>query len=738
MSIFDPGKIPEKYKKLGKTEYIGYGSMGTVYRISTLKTDYALKIIDSGANDSKYNVAKREVNILQHLDNISSVVRVFDIYETEEAFKKIIFILEEYAAPLSEYIENMSLSVSGAVNIVIGIAEAMAGCKDKGIVHLDIRPQNIFIRKDGQVLLGDFGSAMFLNELSGNDRMRGTPAYMAPEVYRKNECSIQSDIYSLGVVMYWLLNSARLPFTEESSGETAVYKRLAGTVFSELKTIETEAKPALEAIINKACAYEREDRYQEIEEMLSELKLLWEKIHNGLYSDAIISISENEDDESPSDLERTVRFFDADPLSTTIALFDTEHTDPGTGQPDSCFDSAWDDGWDDPGWGDKENPEPEKRDALRISKVNFSAVAPSSVKKGEYSLINVIMYEDRFRRIVEELIEQSENEVKETRSSAVKVTDGSRIRMIISCPDLEIEEDTEEREWIGEYLDFSFSVMIPESLVKKQILFTVTVYINNIMSTRLKFTANISESQDRQDMEIHREDVMSAYLSYADEDKNRALRIIQGVKLIRPDMDIFLNADVIRARKDYEYAVKKEIDYRDVLYLCWSGFAKRSKEVESEWRYALEHKGITGIEALPLELPSNCPPPKELNGKHFNDKIFFHMNEDRINVSKDKIQISYSVCLDKAARLVLVKGIKIGLTPLEYNMLECLAENMGRIMTVDTLLQSVWGDEYYEGTCDKSSVRRIIKQLRKKIGQDTIETNPGIGYMIPADTTLKD
>lgn len=1007
MSLFNVDKIPAKYRELGKIEYIGHGSIGTVFKISGSSIDYALKVMDCGKNDGKYRIAKKEVEVLEQLKGAQHIVDVFDTSEVEINDGKTVFVLEEYGVLMPEYIKNTDISISGALRIVIGIADAILECEKRGVVHLDIQPNNIFLNQSGQVMVGDFNSALFLNELGIEKRKRGTLSFMAPEVYRKGECSITSDIYSLGVLMYWLLNNEEIPFLSDDKDEVAIYKRLAGTVFPELKAINEDVRTELELIVNRACAYEKSERYSGIETFRDDLTKLWERFDKGELSDAIIEKKQDETEidwdrdfpvttgktilpiimppiqnkktqvvcilldlskenegknaalvnmamqeifceireieEKNSNIEirvaifntadekiwiskpntseciddifwsaqesdgksqigrtlaelnralsRNVLFndvgkktcpvilylgngesfddwrteldnlsknrwftnstriairledtdnefmeafasngresilsiedvkdislslnyvtihsvaldlpskgeehnhewlsgnsnddyhgqastlpselpfdapyrdsssfeaFDADPIATSEALWNTDSLAVPSGKWAGGNNDVPSGGFH--GYNNTVNQTPcancghlvgdekfcpncgtkvvRESSGLKVSKVNFSAVAPTSVAKGEYSLIDVIMYEEQFKKIVDDIIAQSETEVKETKSSAVKVVENAKIKMIISTPDFEIQDDTEERKWIGEYLDFSFSVIVPERLEKTQILFTITVFINNIMSTRLKFTAKVTDSKEKQEMDIYREDIKSAFVSFAKEDKNRALRIIQGVQLIRPDMDIFMDADTIRLRKDYDYSVKKEIDYRDVFYLCWSGFAKRSKQVELEWRYALEKKGITGIETLPLEFPDNCPPPVELQNKHFNDKIFIHMTKNSVAIDNDKVQINKNLYLDKGARAASMRGRTIKLTKLEYLVLECLSNNIGRILNNDTLARYAWGEDYFEGMGDDSNVRRIIKQLRSKLGDGVIENSPGLGYRISKEQFL--
>lgn len=1003
MSLFNVNKIPAKYSELGKIEYIGHGSIGTVFKISGCKRDFALKVMDCGRNDGKYFIAKKEVEILNKLAGAQHIIGVLDTSEVEDNEGKTVFILEEYGILLPDYIRNTDISISGALKIIIGIATAMLECEKRDVAHLDIQPNNIFFNQVGQVVLGDFNSALFLNELSNEKRKRGTLSFMAPEVYRKGECSIASDIYSLGVLMYWLFNNGEIPLLPEDKDEIAIYKGFSGTVFPELKMISENMKIELEQILNRACAYEKSERYSSIENFIDDLSKLWGFINDGTFQDVIIESKQDEnkiewdedfstitgdtlfpimlptmqnkkmqlvcflldlsnknkgkgielinaamresfyklreieeehsnleirvaifntagekiwisksntsecvddvfwfeqetcgisrigrtlaelnrvlsrtvlfdsnckktqpliiylgsgesDDDWKNDLDNLLKnrwfinstrivvnlgermendfanafvsdknecvisiqdleyiysslnyttmhtigidlysrdeeynhegnsgdnhkdnqeqvvtflsmlplddsfasnsslvFFDADPIATSAALWISDDSivvplgklvgggneDPGGSfhghnnkeEQNSCVNCGHfvENAKICPNYGTRVVCE---NTGLKVSKVDFSVVAPSSVVKGEYSLIDVIMYEEQFRKIVDDIIAQSETVVKEIRSSAVKVIETAKIKMIISTPDFEIQDDTEEREWIGDYLDFNFFVMVPDRLEKIQVLFTITVFINNIMSTRLNFTAKVTNLKEKQEMDIHREDIKSVFVSFAEQDKSRVLRIIQGVQLIRPDMDIFMDADAIRLRKDYDYLVKKEIDYRDVFYLCWSGFAKRSKQVESEWRYALEKKGITGIETLLLELPDNCSLPVELQSKHFYDKIFIHMTKTSVEIDNDKIQINNNLYLDKGARVASMRGRTIKLTKLEYLVLECLANNIGRILNNDTLARYAWGEDYFEGKGDDSNVRRIIKQLRNKLGYEVIENSPGLGYRI--------
>ena len=266
--------------------------------------------------------------------------------------------------------------------------------------------------------------------------------------------------------------------------------------------------------------------------------------------------------------------------------------------------------------------------SVPLDKVYFSAIAPKSILKGEYSMIEIFMYEEEFRHVVDEVIADAETAVREKKSGAMKAGKEAKITIVLNSPDIEITDGCEEQIWHGEYLNFSFAVELPEDFQKKQILFVAEVYIDDVIATRLKFIAKCTYAKE-QKIEITREDVLSAFMSYASQDRQRVARIIQGMRKVRPDIDIFFDVDSLRSGDDWEQALWREIDKRDVLFLCWSEYARESKWVDAEWRYAYQSKGVEYIEPVPIDPPSKCPPPEELAKKHFNDNLLYIINAEK-------------------------------------------------------------------------------------------------------------
>ena len=262
---------------------------------------------------------------------------------------------------------------------------------------------------------------------------------------------------------------------------------------------------------------------------------------------------------------------------------------------------------------------------MRVDKVQFSAVAPQKATKGEYTIVQLFMYEQAFRSAVDEALEMGEGPMQEKKTGIYQVKDNTRVKVILSSPDTEILDDTAEETWQGGYLCFDFALDIPQNTTKRQILLKAAVYFDDIPATRLMMTLRL-QTQHEQRMEVLRSDVLSAFVSYASQDRSRVASLIQGMEKVRPDMDIFFDVNSLRSGENWENTLRREVERRDILFLCWSKHAKESPWVDMEWRYALENKGIESIEPLPIDPPDVCPPPQELQSKHFNDSLLYIIN----------------------------------------------------------------------------------------------------------------
>lgn len=278
---------------------IGRGSYGAVYEIERdvfgHRERAALKVITIPQSDSEIeelrsdgldeeSITRRfrdylhnivnEYSMMADMKGCANIVYCDDVryIQHDDGYGWDIFIKMELLTPL---ISALKGEVPEAEVIRIGrdLGNALAFCESRKILHRDIKPQNIFRAPDGTYKLGDFGVAKTVEKTTGGTIV-GTYKYMAPEVYYAQPYGGRADLYSLGLVLYWLLNERRTPFVPlppavQSAGdeEAARRRRLSG----EAIPAPIHGSPALKAIVLKACAYDPKDRYQSAEDMLRDL-----------------------------------------------------------------------------------------------------------------------------------------------------------------------------------------------------------------------------------------------------------------------------------------------------------------------------------------------------------------------------------------------------------------------------------------------------------------------------------
>ena len=247
--------------------YLDKGSTCTVLKATNNKSEYALKVIEASEDESKYQHACAELEKMKLLANYSNFVSLVDNFVSVE--NKTVYILTDYYKPLTIRRKEKDFeTINGTLNLGIDILTSLINCRNKGIYHLDIQPKNIYFDRFGKAVLGDFGNAVFESELSALKPKRGTIAFMAPEVYHRGIYGQASEIYSLGIVMYSLLDEALLPFTIENTPEVAIKMRLNGKKLPPPHNCNDD----LWKCINKMCAYNVDERYATYEDALSVLE----------------------------------------------------------------------------------------------------------------------------------------------------------------------------------------------------------------------------------------------------------------------------------------------------------------------------------------------------------------------------------------------------------------------------------------------------------------------------------
>lgn len=253
-------------------ELIGSGGMANVYKAlcHRLNRYDAVKIMrdETAANTElrrRFRAESQAVAMLSH----PNIVSVYDVSHSDDVEYIVMELID--GITLKQYLQKKSvLDPSEVLDFTIQTAKALEHAHSKGIIHRDIKPQNIMLLKDGMIKVADFGIASLENTVEENNgETVGSVHYIAPEQARGEAPDARSDIYSLGIVMYEML-TGRLPYVGNSDVEVAVKHMNTDPVTP--RDIVPSIPEELERICLKAMNSNIDERYQTASEMLADLE----------------------------------------------------------------------------------------------------------------------------------------------------------------------------------------------------------------------------------------------------------------------------------------------------------------------------------------------------------------------------------------------------------------------------------------------------------------------------------
>jgi len=341
------------------TKELGSGAFGTVFEIE--RRDFsqaksALKVITIPSSPNEVNSYREdnydldeksissyfygfveeftdEFKLMTKLRGNSNIVSIedYDVIEHKDEIGWDIFIRMELLTPMNKYFRDHELSQRDIIKLGIDICKALEICQKYKIIHRDIKPSNIFVSDTGDFKLGDFGVSRTLEKTSSGLSKKGTYTYMAPEVFKGEAYGTNVDIYSLGIVMYKLLNNNFEPFRTVKTyadEEESLNARMNGKNIPK----PANAEGRLAEIVLKACSFNPKDRYESPKQMREELenifyselegKVIYPNGDEVNYEQSIRNIIERDDNS-----EITVSVFDNNKANDleqteTIGLFD--------------------------------------------------------------------------------------------------------------------------------------------------------------------------------------------------------------------------------------------------------------------------------------------------------------------------------------------------------------------------------------------------------------------------------
>ena len=220
-----------------------------------------------------------EFSIMFKLKGTANIVSCEDlrVLEHPDGIGWDILIRMELLHPLLPYVYQHPMARRDIIRLGIDICKALELCQRYNIIHRDIKPENIFISDNGDYKLGDFGIARTIERTTSGLSKKGTYSYMAPEVYIGKKYGFSVDTYSLGLVLYRMLNKNRGPFLPQppeaitfSSREQALARRMSGEPLP--RPFYGEGR--LGEIVLKACAFDPKDRYSSPQQLRQELEAI--------------------------------------------------------------------------------------------------------------------------------------------------------------------------------------------------------------------------------------------------------------------------------------------------------------------------------------------------------------------------------------------------------------------------------------------------------------------------------
>jgi len=267
----EQAKIPERYTLL---EEVGQGGMAIVYRATdeTLKRVVAIKVLHqhlAAEPESKARL-EREAQAVAKLRH-ENILEIFDYSGLDSQSS---YIVTEFidGQTLKQFLAGRTLRhPEVAALVALEVCGALAHAHSVGVLHRDVKPENVMVRKDGLLKLMDFGIAQVLDlqRMTVTGQLLGSPAYMAPEIVEGKQLDFRTDVFSVGIMLY-LLATGSLPFTGKNPHE--VLRRITEGKFPDPRMVGRGVDQALSRIITKALARRPEDRYSDVVLLADELR----------------------------------------------------------------------------------------------------------------------------------------------------------------------------------------------------------------------------------------------------------------------------------------------------------------------------------------------------------------------------------------------------------------------------------------------------------------------------------
>jgi serine/threonine-protein kinase len=267
----EQARIPERYRLI---EEVGQGGMAVVYRAQdeTLKREVAIKVLHQHLASEPESKARleREAQAVAKLRH-ENILEIFDYSGMGSASSYIVTEFIE-GQTLKQFLAGHAIGFSEVAALLAAeVCGALGHAHGEGIIHRDVKPENVMIRNDGLVKLMDFGIAQMLDlqRMTVTGQLLGSPAYMAPEIVEGKRLDFRTDVFSVGIMLY-LLATGDLPFAGKNPHE--VLRRITDGKFPDPRSAGRGVDETLARIMTHALAHRPDDRYPDVTSLGADLR----------------------------------------------------------------------------------------------------------------------------------------------------------------------------------------------------------------------------------------------------------------------------------------------------------------------------------------------------------------------------------------------------------------------------------------------------------------------------------
>ena len=273
---------------------IGSGTYGSVFRIESRSGDVsALKVIPVPTSEADLGdamvtcggdvrqvraqfepmlqrILEREIGTAEKCASCPNVMRIFEkqvVDDPQEPAQRYIMVRMELLMDMRVYLERSTDLRSDVLRMMQDMGHALAYLEQKHIIHRDIKTANIMVDGNGTFKLADFGEAREVQQNGNHTIARGTPYYMAPEVYRGRPYDNRADIYSLGIVAYYFLNGGKYPLVGAMRPREAWDQRMRGVQCPDIRGLDIQ----FNRVLQRCIAFDPRNRYNSAQALLSDL-----------------------------------------------------------------------------------------------------------------------------------------------------------------------------------------------------------------------------------------------------------------------------------------------------------------------------------------------------------------------------------------------------------------------------------------------------------------------------------